>query len=350
MELALPSTDPVHLVAVDDGTRSAHSGRATRAAEGFSTIVVGQKIRWVLEMMRGPEFAGARVARVVERRRDDGVVEFTFHDAAPGETAIDLESTREALLALGDAGETIAIRQLRAPVQEVVFAPGEVPGFGWRTFRVVEGRGAGDGGVGQRDGARPTSISASTSIRATARSRSTPRDVRLNGANRLVDGGDGGDTYNYSPPASDTVVDQPESVTVSVEESGPVRARIAVTATYRLPTHAIGDERSCSQRSDDTAAVEIRTVLELRTGERFLRVRVELDHQVRDHRLRAHFPLPASVDGSDAECAFAVVHRGLTAEGGPHERGLPTFVSRRFVDCSDGEARARAAPRRSPGV
>ena len=53
---------------------------------------------------------------------------------------------------------------------------------------------------------------------------------------------------------------------------------------------------------------------------------VELDHRVRDHRLRAHFPLPAPVDGSDAECAFAVVHRGLTAEGGPHEYGLPTFV------------------------
>ena len=42
--------------------------------------------------------------------------------------------------------------------------------------------------------------------------------------------------------------------------------------------------------------------------------------------------------GSDAECAFAVVHRGLTAEGGVHEFGLPTFPSRRFVDASDGDA------------
>jgi alpha-mannosidase len=41
--------------------------------------------------------------------------------------------------------------------------------------------------------------------------------------------------------------------------------------------------------------------------------------------------------GSDAECAFAVVRRALVAEGGPHESGLPTFVSRRFVDCSNGE-------------
>ena len=37
-------------------------------------MVVGQKIRWVLEMMRGPEFAGARIASVEDHRRDDGVV------------------------------------------------------------------------------------------------------------------------------------------------------------------------------------------------------------------------------------------------------------------------------------
>ncbi len=109
---------------------------------------------------------------------------------------------------------------------------------------------------------------------------------------------------------------------------------MVVTATYEWPVEAIGDERSCARRSDDRLAIDVVTTLELRAGERFLRVHVELDHRVRDHRLRAHFPLPSSVDGSDAECAFAVVHRGLTAEGGPHEYGLPTFVSRRFVDAS----------------
>jgi mannosylglycerate hydrolase len=76
----------------------------------------------------------------------------------------------------------------------------------------------------------------------------------------------------------------------------------------------------------------------LRAGERFLRVAHEFDNRARDHRLRAHFPLPASVTGSDAECAFTVVHRGLTAEGGVQEPGLPTFPSRRFVDASNGAA------------
>src|SRR5262249_26066483 len=101
---------------------------------------------------------------------------------------------------------------------------------------------------------------------------------------------------------------------------------------------AVGDERACSRRGDETVLLRIATTLELRTGERFLRVAHEIDNRARDHRLRAHFPLPGSVDGSDAECAFAVVHRGLTAEGGLHEYGLPTFPSRRFVDASDGTA------------
>jgi len=44
------------------------------------------------------------------------------------------------------------------------------------------------------------------------------------------------------------------------------------------------------------------------------------------------------VRDSYAECAFAVVRRSLTAEGGQHELPLATFPSRRFVDASDGHA------------
>ena len=90
--------------------------------------------------------------------------------------------------------------------------------------------------------------------------------------------------------------------------------RVLVEADYAWPARAIGDERSCSARSTETEGVTVRTTLELRPSERFVRVSHELDNRCRDHRLRAHFPLPARVDGSDAECAFTVVHRGLTAD------------------------------------
>jgi hypothetical protein len=330
----LSGAGPVHLVALDDGT--AHPTqvvRTTTTDEGISTVVVGQKIRWVLEMMRGPELAGARITRVEHVALDDGSHEFTFLDAAPGDPEVDLEATKEQLLALGEAGATISIRQRRAPVREVAVATGPVPGFGWRTYRAVEG--GGPTTPVRAEGFELANEHVHGVVDAADGTLTVTCDgITVAGLNRYVDGGDGGDTYNYSPPAVDTVIDRPESVAVVVTESGPVRARIVVTARYSLPARAVGDERACSARSHERVTTEVVTTYELRTGERFVRVHVDLDHRVRDHRLRAHFPLPARVAGSDAECAFAVVHRGLTAEGGPHEFGLPTFVSRRFVDCA----------------
>jgi mannosylglycerate hydrolase len=62
-----------------------------------------------------------------------------------------------------------------------------------------------------------------------------------------------------------------------------------------------------------------------------VRVTTRFVNPASDHRLRVHLPLPQPAEGSEAECAFAVVHRGLEAEGRVDEFGLPTFPSRRFV-------------------
>jgi hypothetical protein len=76
---------------------------------------------------------------------------------------------------------------------------------------------------------------------------------------------------------------------------------------------------------------DIVTRLELRAGERAARVTTAFENRTGDHRLRTHFALPQPADRSEAECAFAIVERGLTAEGGPHEVGVPAYPSRRFV-------------------
>jgi alpha-mannosidase len=136
----------------------------------------------------------------------------------------------------------------------------------------------------------------------------------LAGFDQLVDEGDDGDTYNWSPPAGDTVVHRPEWVAVDVVERGPLLGRLRVVRSFAW------------QRS-----TEVTTDIELRAGEAVVRVTTMLDNQSRDHRLRTWFPLPSAAATSQAECAFAVVERGLTAEGGPHEPPLPTFPSRRFV-------------------
>ena len=316
----------------------------TFGGEGLSTIVTGQKIRWVLELVRGPEFAGARIAEVARTHLPDGTHEYVFRAAGPLDEPIDLEAVREELLELGNQDATIRIRQVLAPMREVAFLARGIPGFGWRTFRVSPDAVS----SGREQDAPPPARAEGTTLDNGqlvvnvdaddgTLSLRTADGVTITGANRLVDGGDGGDTYNYSPPAEDTIIAEPQQVRVSVLEAGPVRAQLLVESRYRWPSHALGNAHACSRRSDDTVDVEVRTTLELRTGEPFLRIHTEIDNRARDHRLRAHVPLPKPVTGSDAECAFGVVRRGLTAEGGPHEAGLPTFVSRRFVDCSNGD-------------
>jgi len=341
VEVPVPGTGPVHFVAAD-GTPCPTAVVQQVGGEDFTAVVIGQKIRWVLDLMRGPDFAGVRIGRVETTRPKDREVDVVLYGAAPDDPSADLEELREELLALAPTDTTFRVRMLRAPSRVVRFAASAVPAFGWQTYRAAEGPGPSspvtaaadpEGTVGLTNGV----VGVAVDHRDGTFSLSTA-DHTVAGLGRLIDGGDGGDTYNYSPPATDLVVDGPEAVRIAILDAGPVQARVRVERDYRWPTHAIGDERSCERRAAELAPVTVTTMLELRASERFVRVSTELDHQIRDHRLRAHFPLPATVAGSDAECAYAVVHRGLCAEGGPHEAGLPTWVSRRFVDCSDGNA------------
>ncbi len=341
VELTLPGQGPVHLVG-PDGNPCATQIASSASTPGFKRGGVGEEARWLLELMRGNEFAGAPISRysVTDSTDTDGPdgtpgLDIEMQVAEPLEERSTLDELRQRFEAAIDAGDRVTVSLILAPRRHVVAAVGPVPGFGWSAFRAAPGEGP------------PADVSATHGSMTNEHLTVTVDDsdgtfairthdgVETRGLNRYVDGGDGGDTYNYSPPTEDVVIDRPESVRVNTLESGPVRARVAVEADYSLPTHAIGDVTNCSRRAGDRVSVTIRTVLELRAHERFVRVHTELDHQIRDHRLRAHFPLPAPVAGSDAECAFAVVHRGLTAEGGPSETGLPTFVSRRFVDASD---------------
>jgi hypothetical protein len=121
---------------------------------------------------------------------------------------------------------------------------------------------------------------------------------------------------------------------VTALERGSVRARVRIDTDYTWP--ALRDRRS---------ALVLRAQRRDRRGDRQHDTRAARGRALPARHARARQPgarpsapraLPAAapVDGSDAECAFTVVHRGLTAEGGVQETDLPTFPSRRFVDAS----------------
>ncbi|MGZ8527839.1 MAG: glycoside hydrolase family 38 N-terminal domain-containing protein [Candidatus Limnocylindrales bacterium] len=156
----------------------------------------------------------------------------------------------------------------------------------------------------------------------------TGRAAHAAGIGRLVDGGDVGDTYNYAPPPVDLPVDRPAAVEIRPVEPGPLRAVIDVVRRYAWP---VGLSADLATRRAETVDVEVVTRLELRAGEPFLRLSLTYDNRAVDHRLRFHLPLPHPAERSYAEGQFAVVERGLTAEGGHGEHPLPTQPADAFV-------------------
>ncbi|WP_149203034.1 alpha-mannosidase [Actinotalea subterranea] len=156
----------------------------------------------------------------------------------------------------------------------------------------------------------------------------------LHGVGRLVDEGDRGDSYNYGPLAAAGPVDEADEVRVEVVESGPLRGVLAVERRYRLPTGVDADDRD--RRSAATAPLTTTTRVELRAGEPFVRLTLDLVNTVRDHRLRLHVPLGERVEASVAAGQMGLIRRGRTAEGGWGEYPLPTFPA--TVSVSAGRA------------
>ena len=185
------------------------------------------------------------------------------------------------------------------------------PPLGWSAMRAVQGAGAIESPVA----ARPNHLDNGL-LRVAMADDGALELNDLRGIGRLVDGGDAGDSYNYAPPEPDHVIDAPESVRVELVAEGPVRGELRTTSSYLW---------------QDTP-VEVTTSAELRAGEPFCRIRVSFDNPCSDHRLRFHIPLRERATTSAAEGQFAVVERGLDAEGGYGEVPLPTFPAYGFVD------------------
>ncbi len=194
----------------------------------------------------------------------------------------------------------------------------DVPGFGWSIWEPGPVAGAvrvDDDGRGMSNGSVTVRVADDGTFAVDGHG----------GLGLLVDDGDRGDTYNFCAVGDGATIEGLDDVTVTVTESGPLRARLRVTGTARWPERAFGDSRV------GEVVTRVTTELELQVDQRVVHVSVSFDNSSRDHRVRAHFPLPRPADHSEAECAFAVVTRGLDAEGGPSEPALATYPSRRFV-------------------
>ena len=315
------------------GTGDVEGGQVVAARVGSATerVVPGGQLGIVLGQVANEETAWGGAIVGVDVADDESGLDVVLRTGPrPDHRRPDpsLAATIADLYARAGARrrDPIHVRIEHEPYRRVLVRADDVPGFGWSAWS------AGDPpsevapvGAARDDADRFTLGNGLVTVVVDPADGTFSIDGHA-GLDLLVDDGDAGDTYNYSPPDGDIAIDAPVSVRVDIHEHGPLRASLRVVRTFEWPVRLEGGRERVGART-----VEVATRLELRAGERLVRVTTTLDNPCRDHRLRAWFPLPAPATTSRAECAFGTVERGLLAEGGSTERGLPTFPSRRFV-------------------
>jgi hypothetical protein len=168
------------------------------------------------------------------------------------------------------------------------------------------------------------------------------------GLHRFVNGGDGGDEYNYSPPITDSFF-TPKVVSLKVFRHKLVKS-IEVKSELTIPAQLSADRKS---RSGETVRIPIHGRISLVPGVARIDVHTELENLAKDHRLRVHFPAPFAVEEADHDGHFEVVRRpvGVPEKGQDWvESPRPEVPQRAFSDISNGEIGLMIANRGLPEV
>jgi alpha-mannosidase len=290
-----------------------------------SIVLDATTVKTVLGMLQGPKIDQDAWVQAVSVHEDDEGVHLKVSIGPEENPEVNIGQAKGDLYTkLGARPEASVFVTLDQPrIRRVLARSEEVPGFGWRVLAPAAIEAPASAVL--VDGA-PVLRNSLVEVCVDPHSGTFSIDGQP-GYGRLVDGGDLGDSYNYSPPARDSLVSEPEEVEVSITEEGPVRSSAQVRARYCWPNHIDGG----SQQRVGEQSCEVITTISVHADEPIVRVESTFTNPARDHRLRIHLPLQQPAATSEAECAFAIVERGLDAEGRPDELGLPTFPSRRFV-------------------
>ncbi|RMD92805.1 MAG: hypothetical protein D6813_05230 [Calditrichaeota bacterium] len=126
------------------------------------------------------------------------------------------------------------------------------------------------------------------------------------------DGGDCGDTYDYSPPPRDVLITSlQEKAKITLELSGPLLARFRVQLTLNLPESLTKDRK---RRKHKTRAFHVINYVQLRAHSPWVEVTTVFNNVVKDHRLRILFPTSIQAQYCCAGEPFDLAHFSLSSE------------------------------------
>jgi alpha-mannosidase len=163
---------------------------------------------------------------------------------------------------------------------------------------------------------------------------------KLTGANfvghhRLVDGGDAGDEYNFSPPPKDSFY-TPQVTTVKAFRHQLIPT-LEIKYRLKIPSQLSTDRK---RRSSMSVIMPIKSQITLIPGVPRIDIHTHIENLAKDHRLRVHFPAPFVVKKAAFDGHFEVVRRPI---GVPEkkedwiESPRPELPQRAFTDITNGK-------------
>jgi mannosylglycerate hydrolase len=126
------------------------------------------------------------------------------------------------------------------------------------------------------------------------------------GLNRIIDGGDRGDLYNYCPPEHDLYI-SPLIIKVEHEQLN-TNQKLICYSQMKLPAKLSDDRTS---RSHEYVPNSIISTVTLVDGIPRVDIHTEVDNHALDHRLRVHFPAPFSCTEAWHDGHFELVQRRI---------------------------------------
>jgi alpha-mannosidase len=228
---------------------------------------------------------------------------------------------------------------------------GEVPAFGYQTYHLVreerdeylQGSLAPEANVLENEHLRVKFNSDGTLDVTHKESKCTYAGIHY-----LEDTGETGHTWiHMEPDENEAITSHGCPVSIGLEESGPVFARMRVEYRMMIPA-GLHEEMNSSfrepvmnhtRRTVEKREVVVTSRFTLRAGERKLDVTTSLNNTCKNHRLRVIFPTRLKAAQSDSEASYDVISRDIHVkkESAYYGKPNPQYPMHRFVDLSDGK-------------
>lgn len=155
----------------------------------------------------------------------------------------------------------------------------------------------------------------------------------------IEDVGDWGDEYDFSPPfeqdADVRITNQHADAEVATLESGPVKNTIRVKYNLPVPISLSFDRM---KRCPETNPLPIILHLTLYPNVKRIDLEVELNNQMKDHRIRMLFPTGFTTDTLNVDGHFYVIDRPTQLPDGAkwHQPPSKTNHQNRFISVTNG--------------